>query len=68
MTRSLLYLEALTRHDVDEVVDLDRSDTAVHLRTGAWYRERLARHYVSLGCGIFCSKLATHPFFELETA
>lgn len=68
MSRSLLYLEVLTRHDVDEIVDLDRTDTAVHLRTGAWYRERLGRHYICVGGGLFCSKLATHPFFELETA
>ncbi|MFO0661699.1 MAG: class I SAM-dependent methyltransferase [Polyangiaceae bacterium] len=68
MTSSLLYLEALTRHDVDEVVDLERTDSAVHLRTGAWYRERLDRHYIPLGCGLYCSRLAAHPFFELETA
>ena len=66
MSGGLLYLEVLTRRDVREVADLERSDTAVHLRTGAWYRQRLKRHFVTLGCGLFCSREAGTLFFELE--
>ena len=66
MAEGLLYLEALTRQDVDEVVDLRRSDTAVNLRSGAWYRKRLAPHFVTLGCGLFYARRGEGVFFELE--
>lgn len=68
MSRGLLYLEALTRLDVAEVADLDRTDAAVHLRTGAWYRKRLDAHFVALGCGLWHSRRAQGVFFELERA
>jgi SAM-dependent methyltransferase len=68
MSGGLLYLEALTRRDVREVVDLERSDTLVHLRTGAWYRKLLAPHFLTLGCGLFCSRTCPAAFFELEGA
>lgn len=68
MTGGMLYLEALTRRDVREVVDLERSDTLVHLRTGAWYRKLLTPHFVTLGCGLFCSRSSHGVFFELEQA
>lgn len=68
MAGGLLYLEALTRKDVDEVVDLARTDTNVHLRNGAWYRKHLARDFVTLGCGLFYAKRGAGVFFELEAA
>ncbi len=68
MAGGLLYLEALTRHDADEVVDLTRSDVAVHLRTGAWYRKRLARKFREVGCGLYYARGAGGVFFELEAA
>jgi predicted TPR repeat methyltransferase len=68
MARGLLYLEALTKQDVEEVVDLDRTDADVHLRTGSWYRTRLSRDFVELGCGLFSARRAHGVFFELEHA
>lgn len=68
MAGGLLYLEALTRRDVREVADLERSDTNVHLRTGAWYRKRLGKHFVTLGCGLFYAHSGGALFFELETS
>ncbi|MBS2021513.1 MAG: class I SAM-dependent methyltransferase, partial [Deltaproteobacteria bacterium] len=37
MCGGFMYLEAITKHDLDEVVDRERTDTAIHARTGAWY-------------------------------
>jgi predicted TPR repeat methyltransferase len=68
MAGGLLYLEVLTKHDVDEVADLARTDAAVNLRTGAWYRKRLSPHFVMLGCGLWHSRKAEGVFFELERA
>lgn len=66
MAGGLFYLEVLTKHDVAEVADLARTDAAVHLRSGAWYRKRLAPHFVMLGCGLWHSRKAEGVFFELE--
>lgn len=67
MTGGLLYLEAITRGDL-AVVDLDRTDTAIHLRTGAWYRHRLARHYVQVGAGLWAARRSGILLYELERA
>lgn len=67
MCRGLLYLEAITRADL-EVVDVARTDTAVHARTGAWYRRRLERHFVQVGAGLWASRRSGLLFYELEAA
>jgi hypothetical protein len=67
MCRGLLYLEAITRADLD-VVDVARTDTAVHARTGAWYRRRLERHFVQVGAGLWASRRSGLLFYELEAA
>lgn len=66
--RGLLYLEAVTRRDLEEVVDADRTDTAVHAREGAWYRERLLRRFEQVGAGLWASRAAGLHFYELERA
>jgi hypothetical protein len=68
MSRGLLYLEAVTRHDLAEVVDLETTDTAIHARTGAWYRKRLAPHFVQVGAGLWAARRAGMAFYELEAA
>ncbi len=66
MASGLLYLEVLTRRDVQEVADLERSDTQVKLRAGSWYRQRLKRDFLTLGCGLFCARRAGALLYELE--
>ena len=61
-----LYLEALTELDWAENCDQDRTDGAVHLRSGAWYRQRLGKYFVDCGGGVFCSRNAGVTLFELE--
>jgi len=64
--RGALYLEALTELDWRENCDQSRTDGAVHLRSGAWYRRRLGKHFVDCGGGVFCSKRSGVTLFELE--
>jgi SAM-dependent methyltransferase len=64
--RGALYLEALTSLDWQKNVDRSRTDGDVHLRTGAWYRSQLDRHFVACGGGVFCSRRAGVALFELE--
>lgn len=66
MTGGFLYLEAITGRDIREVCDQSLTDVRVHERTGAWYRSRLAEHYVDVGCGIWCKKDSGVVFYELE--
>ncbi|MBL9078166.1 MAG: methyltransferase domain-containing protein [Planctomycetes bacterium] len=63
-----LYLEALTAADWRVNCDRTRTDGAVHLRRGAWYRTRLQRHFRSCGGGVFASRRTGVTLFELEGA
>lgn len=64
--KGALYLEILTRADWRHVADRARTDGAVHMREGAWYRRRLARNFVAVGGGLFIRSTACPPLFELE--
>lgn len=66
MTGGFLYLEAITKRDIREVCDEERTDVQVYARTGAFYRSRLSAHYVEVGCGIWCKRDAGVLFYELE--
>jgi hypothetical protein len=66
MTAGFLYLEAITRKDIREVVDDAKTDVEVHPRTGAWYRTRLRAHYTEVGCGLWAKRGAGVLFYELE--
>jgi len=68
MTRGFLYLEAITKSDLGDVCDLDMTDVAVHPREGAWYRRRLAKHFVQVGVGLYYAKGGPLRFYELERA
>jgi 2-polyprenyl-3-methyl-5-hydroxy-6-metoxy-1,4-benzoquinol methylase len=68
MARGFLYLEAVTRHDFDEVCDKKLTDGAVHLRTGDWYRPRLAKHFQRVGAGLWYARRGPLQFYELEAA
>ena len=65
MCRGLLYLEAVTADDIPSL-DLERTDTAIHVRPAAWYRARLARHFVQVGAGLWASRRARLPLYALE--
>lgn len=66
MTAGFLYLEAITKSDIREVIDDTKTDVMVHGRTAAWYRARLRKHYTELGCGLWAKKEAPVLFYELE--
>lgn len=65
-TRGALYLEALTQEDWDQNCDRTATDGDVHLRSGAWYRERLAAHFLNCGGGLFVPHDSSAVLFELE--
>ena len=66
LCRGALYVEALTKRDWKESADRETTDGNVHLRTGEWYRRRLAKSFEPLGGGLFLRKGAPVRLFELE--
>lgn len=64
--RGALYLEVATARDWKTVIDRTRTDPAVYHRTGTWYKAQLARHFVSVGGGLFLAKRAGVALLELE--
>lgn len=66
LCQGALYLEALTKGDWATVCDRDRTDGQMQMRTGKWYRRRLAPHFTSAGGGVFVRKGAAAHLYELE--
>jgi hypothetical protein len=66
MAGGFFYLEAITKRDLAEVCDLERTDTTVFRRTGAWYRRRLRTSFRHVGAGLWYARRGSLQFFELE--
>jgi SAM-dependent methyltransferase len=68
LTRGALYISALTREDWRQNCDRIRTDRAVHLRPGEWYRRRLRRRFNYLGFGVWVRKEVTAILWDMERA
>ncbi|HWL89302.1 MAG TPA: class I SAM-dependent methyltransferase [Polyangiaceae bacterium] len=68
MCGGFLYLEAVTKRDLEDVCDRDFTDTSQRARTARWYRTRLDRFFVPLGCGLYYARNGGLTFYELEKA
>jgi SAM-dependent methyltransferase len=66
LTKAALYISALTREDWRENCDRSRTDRAVHLRPGDWYRRRLQKRFRYLGFGVWLRKDATAILWDME--
>jgi hypothetical protein len=66
MCRGFLYLEAITSHDLREVVDRTRTDVSVRSRPASFYRKLLARHFERVGCGLYHVRGGDVVFYDLE--
>ena len=67
LCRGVLYASILTARDWRENCDRSRTDRAVYLRSGHWYRRRLGRYFVNLGGGLFLSERSPSIPWDLET-
>jgi predicted TPR repeat methyltransferase len=68
LTRAALYVSALTREDWRDNCDRTRTDRAVHLRSGEWYRRRLKRNFRYLGLGVWLRRDVTAMLWDMERA
>jgi SAM-dependent methyltransferase len=66
LTRAALYVSALTGEDWRQNCDRTRTDRAVHLRPGDWYRTRLKRHFRFLGLGVWLRKGVNPLLWDME--
>jgi 2-polyprenyl-3-methyl-5-hydroxy-6-metoxy-1,4-benzoquinol methylase len=66
LTNAAVYVSALTREDWRENCDRTRTDRAVHLRPGDWYRSHLRKHFSYMGFGIWLRKDVTAILWDME--
>jgi SAM-dependent methyltransferase len=66
MAGGFLYLEAITKRDIVDVVDKTKTDLAVYPRRGAFYESRLKKAFVKLGAGMYYTRSGPLTFYELE--
>jgi hypothetical protein len=66
--RGLLYFGVLTREDWEENCDQSRTDPAVSLRKGAWYRRELSKAFRHLGAGFWLRRDCPVTVWEMDTA
>lgn len=66
MAHGFVFVEAITERDLREVCDLRSTDSAVHARSGTWYRERLGKYFLTVGGGLFYVRGGGVHFYELE--
>ncbi|MSO59587.1 MAG: class I SAM-dependent methyltransferase [Ilumatobacteraceae bacterium] len=64
----VLYVEAPTAQDLESVVDPTATDLNIYRRTGAWYRKLLLINFQQIGAGLWLSRSAVVPLYELESA
>lgn len=64
----LLYLEAITKLDLETVCDRELTDVDVHGRKGSFYRSRLLVHFEQVGAGLWHKRGGPLLFYELERA
>ncbi|MGA1406249.1 MAG: class I SAM-dependent methyltransferase [Ilumatobacteraceae bacterium] len=65
-TRTALYLEVPTHFDMAHVVERKSTDLDVYVRSGAWYRKHLAKHFDEAGAGLWIRNGSGVMLYELE--
>jgi len=66
LCRGALYLEVLTAEDWKDACDRRATDGDVYRRPAAFYRKRLARHFIAVGGGLFVHRDAGTVLYALE--
>ena len=69
LSKGALYVEAVSREDYErDTIDEDLTDNRVFRHRAALYRRGLAEGCLELGGGVWLSRQAEVPLFELEHA
>jgi SAM-dependent methyltransferase len=62
----VLHFGVLTREDWELYCDQGTTDRDVHIRSGSWYRRRLAPSFMNAGSGMFVRRGAPVHLWELD--
>ena len=65
LTGSALYLSVLTQEDMD-ICDTEHTDMSQQVRPYTWYRQRLDKHFIGAGGGLFLRKPLDVPLWRME--
>ena len=69
LSRGALYVEAVTREDYErDVIDDALSDPRLYRHRGVLYRRGLSEGFTEVGGGVWLSRQADVPLYELECA
>jgi SAM-dependent methyltransferase len=66
LCNGVLYLHVPTKKDWRMSIDPAGTDTDVHIRSGAWYKKQLRRHFIHVGQGIHVRHGTPFAQWELE--
>ncbi len=66
LSATALYISALTAEDWRSNCDRQRTDRAVHLRPGDWYRRRLRKAFQYIGFGVWVRKEHSVILWDME--
>jgi SAM-dependent methyltransferase len=66
LCRGVLHFSVLTAEDWEKHCDRTATDRNAHLRSGDWYRRRLAADFVNAGSGMFVRREAPIHLWELD--
>jgi len=62
-----LYFDVPTSDDIDDgLLDMKRTDRAIHVRSADWYRRLLRKEFANAGGGVFLKKDASAVILALE--
>ncbi len=65
--RGALYFDVPTQDDIDDgLLDMKRTDRAIHVRSAAWYRRLLRKEFLNAGGGVFLKRDARAVILALE--
>jgi SAM-dependent methyltransferase len=65
LSKRFLYLEVLTAADAREVCAPEGTDFDVFVRDVSWYAQRIGKHFVNLGGGLYAKPGMRQHFYEL---
>lgn len=66
LCRGAVYLEIVTREDIDSHCDPEYTDSRIYLRKDGWYRKMISQYFRNCGGGVFVPLNSPVMLYSLE--